>query len=86
MYGPFGILITLNWATVLWPIVAEMARDETYLTVNDVLTFALDSDYSDPKDFEAALRQEVAKAYLKLSKIDFENTILSLLSIELPSP
>ena len=63
-------------ARVFWPFIAEMARDKTYLVVSDVLTFALDSDHSDPKKFDAALQQEVAKAYLKLGKIDLENNDL----------
>jgi len=62
-----------NLAKVLWPLIAEMARDEVYLTVGDVLTFVLDADYSDQKQFTADLRQEVAKAYLKVAKIDFQN-------------
>ena len=63
-------------AKVLWPLIAEMARDEIYLTVSDVLTFALDSEHKDAKKFKTDLRQEVAKAYLKLGKIDFENSDL----------
>ena len=59
-------------AKVLWPMVAEMARDKTYLTIGDVLTFALDSEQTDPKLFKADLREEVAKAYLKLGRIDFK--------------
>ena len=61
-------------AKILWPLVAEMAQDEVYLTVGDVLMFVLNSAYSDPKLFEADLHREVAKAYLKLSKIDFANS------------
>ena len=60
-------------AKIFWPLIADMARDEAYLTVGDVLTFALDSENLDPKQFEADLQQEVAKAYLKLGTIDFEN-------------
>ena len=63
-------------AKIFWPAIAQMARDEIYLTVGDVLTFAIDSDHSDPKLFEADLRKEVAKAYLKLGKIDFDNSDL----------
>ena len=63
-------------AKILWPLIAEMARDDLYLTVSDVLTFALDSEYSNPKKFKTELRKEVAKAYLKLGKINFENNEL----------
>ena len=62
-----------NLAPVLWPLIAEMARDKIYLTVGDVLMFALDSEQTDPKQFKTDLHQKVAKAYLKLGKIDFEN-------------
>ena len=48
-------------AKILWPLIAQMASDKCYLTVGDVLTFALDSEHSDPKQFKADLRKEVAK-------------------------
>ena len=70
-------------AKVLWPLIAEMARDEMYLVVGDVLTFVIDSEYSDPKKFEADLRQEVAKAYLKLGKFDLENNDLESAELRL---
>lgn len=63
-------------AKVLWPLIADMARDEMYLVVGDVLSFVLEADVSEPKEFQAELQQEIAKAYLKLGKIDFENNDL----------
>ena len=63
-------------AKVLWPFIAEMARDEMYLVVGDVFSFVLDADVSKPKTFQADLQREVAKAYLKLGKFDFENNDL----------
>ena len=64
-------------AVVLWPLIAEMARDEMYLVVGDVLSFVLDADVSKPKEFGADLEKEVANAYLKMSEIDFENNKLT---------
>ena len=63
-------------AKVLWPFIAEMARDEMYLVVGDVFSFVLDADVSKPKTFQADLQREVAKAYLKLGRFDFENNDL----------
>ena len=63
-------------AKIFWPLIAEMAQDEIYLTVGDVLTFALDGDHSKPKRFKADLREKVAEAYLKLGRIDFQNSDL----------
>ena len=60
-------------ATILWPLIAEMARDHAYLVVGDVLTFVIDFDTTEQKNFSADLHREVAKAYLKLGQIDFEN-------------
>ena len=60
-------------APVLWPFIAEMARDEMYLVVGDVFSFVLNADVSKPKGFQADLQREIAKAYLKLGKFDFEN-------------
>ena len=63
-------------AKVLWPLIAEMARDDMYLVLSDVFTFVLRTDASKPEKFQTDLQQEVAKAYLKLGKFDFENNNL----------
>jgi len=63
-------------AKVLWPLIAEMARDEMYLVVGDVFSFVLNADVSKPKEFQTDLHREVAKAYLKMSEFDFENNNL----------
>jgi len=63
-------------AKVLWPLIAQMARDDMYLVLSDVFTFVLKSNASKPEKFQADLHQEVAKAYLKLGKFDFENNDL----------
>ena len=60
-------------ASVLWPFIAEMARDEMYLVVGDVFSFVLNADVAKPKKFQTDLQREIAKAYLKLGKFDFEN-------------
>ena len=60
-------------AKILWPLIAEMARDNMYLAVGDVLTFVLNFDVTKPENFKADLHRKVAKAYLKLAQIDFEN-------------
>ena len=70
-------------AKVLWPLIAEMARDEMYLIVGDVFSFVLDTDVSEPKKFQADLQKEVAKAYLKMGKFDFENDDLESAKIRI---
>jgi len=63
-------------AKVLWPLIAEMARDKMYIVLGDVFSFVLNADVSKPNEFQADLQQEVAKAYLKMGKFDFENNKL----------
>ena len=63
-------------AKILWPVIAEMARDDMYLVLGDVFSFVLTADTSKPEKFQTDLQQEVAKAYLKMAKFDVENNNL----------
>ena len=58
-------------AKIFWPQVAELARDEMYLKVPDVMQFAMDLSNDNPSRFKAALCQLVSEAYLEMGEIDF---------------
>jgi len=59
-------------AKVFWPLVAELARDEMYLKIPDVMQFAMELNQDKPKRFEDSLQQIIANAYLELGEIDLE--------------
>jgi hypothetical protein len=58
-------------AKILWPLIAEMARDDLYLTLCKVMDAAAEkSATANLDDFEAELNQMVADAYLEQGIID----------------
>ena len=67
-------------AKVFWPVVAELARDEMYLKVSDVMEFAMELDNLkesevenfDVTDFQSKLDEVVANVYFDLGSIDLE--------------
>ena len=67
-------------AKIYWPLVADLARDQMYLKVSDVMEFAkkldqLNDDEAkniDVAQFETELKTMIAKAYLELGEIDLE--------------
>lgn len=64
-------------AKQFWPVVAEMARDELYLVVSDVMEFGLDSSSADADLFKVDLNKTAGQAYLKMANIEFESGNLS---------
>ncbi|MFK7767561.1 MAG: hypothetical protein AB8B55_10100 [Mariniblastus sp.] len=65
-------------ATIFWPIVADLARDEMYLKIPYVMEFAMELDELDDKEiknfdvdeFETDLNLVVAKVYLEMGTLD----------------
>lgn len=60
-------------AKVFWPIVAELARDEMYLAMPDIMRLALSIDDDKPKLFAEQLDLAVGAAYVDLAMIDQDN-------------
>ena len=54
-------------AKLLWPLVADLARQQLYLLVPEL--FELASAESDPNKLAAQLRRSLARQYLRLAKI-----------------
>ncbi|MEL7498731.1 MAG: hypothetical protein AAFN77_14075 [Planctomycetota bacterium] len=59
-------------AKVFWPVIAELARDEMYLKVPDVMEFALNLEKDDPDQFKQELNELVAEVYLELGELDLQ--------------
>jgi hypothetical protein len=61
-----------NLAKEFWPVVAEMARDEMYLVVCDVMEFGLDTTITDIEKFKLERDLVVGNAYLKMAVVELE--------------
>lgn len=61
-------------AKIFWPMVAELARNEMYLAMPDIIRLALSIGDDDPKLFAEQLDLAVAAAYLDLAMIDQNNS------------
>ncbi len=59
-------------AKVFWPVVAEMARDDMYLVIPDVMEFARSNKNQDLADFQQRLDAIKARSYRQLGKLDFD--------------
>lgn len=59
-------------AKVFWPRVADLARDEMYLKIPDLMQAAMDVDADQPAALEPVLDQLTAQIYLELGTIDLE--------------
>lgn len=59
-------------AAIFWPQIAELARDEMYLKVADVMRTAMAVTQDKPDDLRESLDKTLAKAYLDLGSLDFE--------------
>lgn len=57
-------------AKVFWPIVAELARNQMYLAMPDLMRIALSIDNDEPILFAEQLDLTAAAAYLDLAEID----------------
>lgn len=70
--------VFVNWnrdhpdlAPLFWPHVIEMARQESYLKIPEIMEFALTDCPKNPTEFSDELNTLVAQAYLDLGKIDY---------------
>jgi len=59
-------------AKVFWPEVAELARDQMYLKVADVMRVGMSVSKDNPKRFDRSLRSVLSDVYLELSSLDAE--------------
>ncbi len=59
-------------AKVFWPVVAELARDQMYLKIPDVMQLAMQNDADQPDKFQTELNQLTAEIYLELGSLDLE--------------
>lgn len=62
-----------NSAKIFWPYVAQLARDEMYLKISDVMRAGIAVTKDKPIELDNELKQIVAKAYFQLGSLDFEN-------------
>ena len=70
-------------AKVFWPIVADLARNQMYLAMPDIMRLALSIGDDDPKLFSQQLDLAVAKAYVDLAMIDQDNSQFERAAIRL---
>ena len=73
-----GSSVLIDWnekhpdlAFIFWPHVIEMARQELYLKIPEIMEFALTDYPRDPVKFSDELKTLVAQAYLDLGEIDY---------------
>lgn len=59
-------------AKVFWPEVADLARDEMYLKVADVMRVAMSVSEDDPQPFQVELQTVLSDVYLELGTLDIE--------------
>lgn len=59
-------------APLFWPHIIEMAQQETYLKIPEIMEFALNDCPKNPTEFSDELNTLVAQAYLDLAKIDYD--------------
>lgn len=59
-------------APLFWPHVIEMARQESYLKIPEIMEFALTDCQKNPTEFSDELNTLVAQAYLELAEIDYD--------------
>ncbi len=53
-----------------WPVIADLARDQMYLAIPEIMRSAMSVSSDDVELFEERLESEVANAYLKLGIAD----------------
>ena len=59
-------------APIFWPHIIEMAQQEAYLKIPEIMEFALNDCPKNPTEFSDELNTLVALAYLDLAKIDYD--------------
>jgi hypothetical protein len=64
-------------AKVFWPLIAQMARDELYLGIPEIMRLAMDVKHREQlpsaEAFEAELKQQLADAYQQQAEFDQAN-------------
>lgn len=72
-----GISVLVSWseahpkmAKTYWAFIAELARNEMYLAIPELMEFALNYRGTDATAFNQELENRVAEAYFKLGEID----------------
>lgn len=61
-------------AKIFWPVIAQLARDDLYLKIPDVMDFALDWKKDDPVAFKEQFDIVVADAYYEMALLDLQLT------------
>lgn len=68
----------VNWhdqfteqAIIFWPVVAQMARDELYLKLPEVMELAIGLTKDEASSFESELTKTAVEAYVEIAEIDF---------------
>jgi len=59
-------------AKIFWPRVADLAREEMYLKIPDVMQAAMELDADEPDEFQLVLDRLAANIYFELGGIDLE--------------
>lgn len=60
-------------AKIFWPTVADLARNEMYLTLPDVMRFALNTAEDQPKSFQDDLNEVTKQCWISAGEADFQS-------------
>jgi hypothetical protein len=60
-------------ARIFWPTVADLARNEMYLTMPDVMRFALNTAEDQPKLFQDNLNKVTKQCWISAGEADFQS-------------
>lgn len=60
-------------AKIFWPTVADLARSEMYLTIPDVMRFALNIEQDRPETFQANLNEVTKRGWVSAGEADFHS-------------
>lgn len=59
-------------AKIFWPTVADLARGEMYLSIPQVMRFALDVVKDQPDSFQTGLNEVIRKSWVTAGEADFQ--------------
>lgn len=59
-------------AKIFWPKIVDLARNQMYLKIPEVMQFAMEIQLDEPDGFEEVLNGMIAQAYLELGRLDRE--------------
>jgi len=60
-------------AKIFWPTIADLARREMYLSIPEVMRFALDVVKDQPSSFQSDLNELIRKSWITAGEADFQN-------------